>query len=84
MMTVLEAPVASADEICIPDCVGFRVYSHDGYEGVVERVLRDPSGRPATIRVRSGLFVPRTTVRPAAAASAHVARRVVVLAEDPA
>jgi hypothetical protein len=82
MITVLEPPVATADEAVMADCAGFRVYSANGYEGIVEHVLRDAGGRVTAIGVRSGLFVPRATLRAAAAASTVVGRRYDVVGEE--
>jgi hypothetical protein len=44
---------------------GFRVYSPDGYVGVVEAVRSGRQGTPTTVGVRTGLFVPRTLLVPA-------------------
>jgi hypothetical protein len=44
---------------------GFRVYSPDGYAGVVEAVRRGSEEAPTTLGVRAGLFVPRTILVPA-------------------
>ena len=81
MTTVLDPPVGTADDAGIVDCARCRVYSADGYEGIIEHVLRDAGGRVTTICVRSGLFVPRTTLRAAAPALTVDGRRCIAIRE---
>jgi hypothetical protein len=64
-MRSVEVPeVETLDEDGLKAARGFRVYSPDGYVGVVEAV-RCGSGGAATVGVRTGLFVPRTFLVPA-------------------
>lgn len=64
-MKSVEVPeVETLDEDCLRAVRGFRVYSPDGYVGVVKAVRCGPEGAPATLGVRTGLFVPRTTLVP--------------------
>jgi hypothetical protein len=64
MRSVEVQEVETLDEDGLKAARGFRVYSPDGYVGVVEAV-RCGSGGAATVGVRTGLFVPRTFLVPA-------------------
>jgi hypothetical protein len=69
-MTSIEASeIEILDEGCLRAARGFRVYSPDGYVGVVEAVREavrcGHEGASATLGVRIGLFVPRTILVPA-------------------